>query len=151
MLFLDTSALVKRYVQEEGTRLVEETMAADPEWVASALARAEAEVTLCRRGLDDAAMRRTREALGDDWGRFHVVPLDAECLERAMHLGCAHQLRTLDAIHLAAAHRLLSRPVRFLSFDRRQAGVAAALGLDVVPIADPQTNSDEARPARSPK
>jgi len=40
-------------------------------------------------------------------------------------------LRTVDALHLAAADRL-PPPVRFVTFDPRQIPVALALGLDVV-------------------
>ena len=40
-LFVDTSALVKRYVSEEGRELVVAEMAADPVWCASAIARTE--------------------------------------------------------------------------------------------------------------
>ena len=83
----------------------------------------------------EASLRRARVALDEDWGRFHVVPLDAECMDRAIELGCEHQLRTLDAIHLAAARRLPG-PMRLLTFDDRQATAAAAIGLEVVPAGD---------------
>lgn len=50
MLFLDTSALLKRYVLEEGSALVLELMARDELWTASALAQAETVVALCHLG-----------------------------------------------------------------------------------------------------
>jgi hypothetical protein len=40
-------------------------------------------------------------------------------------------VRTVDAIHLAAADRL-PRPVTFCTFDPRQIPVALSLGFDVV-------------------
>ncbi|HTS15052.1 MAG TPA: type II toxin-antitoxin system VapC family toxin [Candidatus Sulfotelmatobacter sp.] len=130
MLFLDTSALVKRYVAEEGTELVLRRMAEDPEWVAAALARAEAAISLCRLGFDSHGSADTWRLLREDWARCHVVPLDPACLELASELGCAHQLRTLDALHLAAARRL-PQPLVLLTFDRRQADAARAIGLIV--------------------
>jgi hypothetical protein len=57
-----------------------------------------------------------------------VVPVDDLCLARAVEIGCEHRVRTLDAVHLAAAERL-PPPVRFLTFDARQGGAAQALGL----------------------
>jgi predicted nucleic acid-binding protein len=130
MLFIDTSALVKRYVEEEDTDLVLQRMGGDPNWVVSAVARTELEITLCRLGFerDDSAdvWRRVRE----DWERCHVVPIDPACLERAGELGCRYEVRTLDALHLAAADRL-PRPLVFLSFDRRQADAARAMELVV--------------------
>ena len=129
MLFLDTSALIKRYVDEDGTALVLRRMEADPDWVVSGVARTEAEISLCRLGFEPGSAepwQRFRE----DWERCYVVPLDIACLERAAELGCRYQVRTLDAVHLAAADRLPS-PLVVLTFDRRQADVARAMNLMV--------------------
>lgn len=130
MLFLDTSALVKRYVEEEGTPLVLRRMADDEEWAVSAIARAEAELALCRLGFDPSASADMWHRLGDDLARCHVVPLDPACLERAAEVGCRHGVRTLDAVHLAAADRL-PRPFVLLTFDRRQAEAARAMDIVV--------------------
>ncbi len=131
MLFLDSSALVKRYVAEEGTTAVAAAMEEDLAWTASALARAETEVTLCHRRIDPVALVQVRQNLSVDWEQFQVIPVDAACLALAIELGCAHRVRTLDAIHLAAAARL-PRRVRFLTFDGRQADAARAMGFEVV-------------------
>lgn len=129
MLFLDTSALVKRYVAEEGTEFVLGRMDEDSEWVVSALARPEAEITLCRLGFSrDSAEPWQR--LREDWERCHVVPVDPACLERAAEIGCEFEVRTLDALQLAAADRM-PRPVVMLTFDRRQADAARAMDLVV--------------------
>lgn len=130
MLVLDTSALVKRYVDEVGTAEVVRLMAEDTVWSASALCRAEAHVTLCHLGFEETVERQLGRALQDDWMRFHVVPVDDLCLARASEIGCQRKLRTLDAIHLAAADRL-PRPFRFVTFDVRQADGAQQLGFDV--------------------
>lgn len=71
-------------------------------------------------------------ALANDWQRFHVVPVDDRCLHRASEIGCGLQVRTLDAIHLAAAERLPG-PTPFLTFDRRESVAAVTLGLQVIP------------------
>jgi predicted nucleic acid-binding protein len=130
MLFLDTSALVKRYVAEEGTDLVVGRMLDDTEWVVSALARSETEITLCRLGFSADESEEVRQRLRDDWERCHVVPVDPACLDRAAEIGCQFEVRTLDALHLAAADRL-PRPVLMLTFDRRQANAARSMDLVV--------------------
>jgi predicted nucleic acid-binding protein len=130
MLFLDTSALVKRYVMEEGTDQVVRRMDEDAEWAVSSVARAEAEITLCRLGFGADELGTLRQRLRADWERCHVVPVDPACLDRAAELGCRHEIRTLDALHLAAADRL-PRPIVVLTFDRRQADAARAMGLVV--------------------
>ena len=81
---------------------------------------------------DDAHSRdQIRRAIRDDWERIHVVPVDQRCLDRAAELGRTQPLRTVDALHLAAADRL-PRPTTFLTFDPRQIPVALALGFEVL-------------------
>jgi hypothetical protein len=106
-------------------------MADDPVWCASALAQAEA-LGMVDRVCDIATDGdRVRRALRDDWERIHVVPVDQRCLDRAAELTREQPLRTVDALHLAAADRL-PRPTTFLTFDPRQIPVALALGFDVI-------------------
>jgi len=130
-LALDTSALLGRYLSGPHRAVVLEAMSEDTDWCASELARAEAlgmVDRVCDLPGDSELIRR---ALHDDWERVNVVPLDRRCLDRAAELGRLHPLRTVDALHLAAADRL-PRPVRFLTFDPRQIPVALALGHEVI-------------------
>lgn len=129
-LALDTSALLGRYLSGPHRAVIVEAMAADPVWCASALAHAEAlgmVDRVCDLPIDSDRVRR---ALRDDWERIHVIPLDQRCLDRAAELTREHPLRTVDALHLAAADRL-PRPVTFVTFDPRQIPVALALGFVV--------------------
>lgn len=127
---LDTSALLGRYLSGPHRAVVVAAMAADPVWCASALARAEA-LGMVDRVCDlSTDGDRVRRALRDDWERIHVVPLDQRCLDRAAELTREQPLRSVDALHLAAADRLPS-PVTFVTFDPRQIPVALALGFEV--------------------
>ena len=130
-LFVDTSALVKRYVAEPDRQLVVDAMRADDVWVASSLARTEAMLTLHQLAPGPHSQERLWHAFRDDWDAFVVVPVDDRCLARAVELGAQFSLRVVDAIHLAAADRL-PRPLKYLTFDRRQIPAASALGLEVV-------------------
>ncbi|MBK5221335.1 MAG: type II toxin-antitoxin system VapC family toxin [Acidimicrobiia bacterium] len=134
-LAIDASALVKRYVREPGRELVLETMAADPQWCASALARTEALMALHQVAVGRRQQTALWSALRDDWDAFVVVPVDERCLARAVEIGAGFGLRTVDAIHLAAADRL-PRPLKYLTFERQQIPAAAALGLEVVSPVD---------------
>ena len=98
--------------------------------LASSRTRTEAEIALCRLGFDPGESVDPWQRLREDWERCHVVPVDPDCLARAAEVGCRHQLRTLDALHLAAADRL-PRPLVVLTFDRRQADAARSLDLTV--------------------
>lgn len=128
---LDTTALLARYLSGPSRAVVLDAMALDRDWCASALALAEA-LMLGDRMADDAGARdELRRAIRDDWERIHVVPVDQRCLDRAAELSRHQPLRLVSAIHLAAAERLPA-PVRFVTFDPAQIGVALGLGLDVV-------------------
>ncbi len=133
-VFLDSSALVKRYVDEAGTRSVLALMEADEDWAASSIALPESEIAFCHRVGQESASDTLVQALRREWLRFVVVPVDEECLVRAKEIGCQYGTRTMDSIHLAAADRL-PRPLTFVTFDRRQAAAAASLGLAVRPTA----------------
>jgi hypothetical protein len=129
-LFVDTSALVRRYVHGPGRDLVLDAMGADPEWCASALARSEALLALHRLAVTQRQHERMWGRLRDDWDAFVVVPVDDRCLAQAVELGATFGLRTVDAVHLAAADRL-PRPATYLTFARRQIPAAAGLGFEV--------------------
>ena len=128
---LDTTALLARYLDGPYRPVIIEAMAADHDWCASALVLTEALSLVDRLGDDPDRTDDLRRAIRDDWERIHVVPLDQRCLDRAAELGRTHPLRTIDALHLAAADRL-PRPVAFVTFDPRQIPMALALGFDVV-------------------
>jgi predicted nucleic acid-binding protein len=129
-LSLDTTALLARYLDGPHRPVVLDAMRRDPVWCASALALTEALMLVDRLGDDPARSDELRAAIRDDWERVHVVPVDARCLDRAAELGRTQPLRTVDAIHLAAADRLPS-PTTFATFDPAQIPVAVALGFDV--------------------
>jgi len=130
MLFLDTSALLKRYVEEVGTDLVLRRMDEDREWAVSAMARTEAEISLCRLGFEPDGRADVWQRVREDWERCHVIPVDPSCLGRAAEIGCRYEVRTLDALHLAAADRL-PQPLVVLTFDRHLADAARLMDLAV--------------------
>lgn len=134
MLAVDTSALVKRYVDEPESEQVSALMDADPLWCASELVRCEVSILLTRLATSRRQADHLTRLFHADWDAFHVVPVDERCLTRAAEIGADFGLRVVDAIHLAAAARLPS-PVRYLTLDPRQ--VLAAVALDLEPVPTP--------------
>jgi predicted nucleic acid-binding protein len=131
-LAIDTSALVKRYVEEPESEEITAIMDASPVWCASALVRGEVTILLSRLATGPAQAEHLTRLFHADWDSFHVVPIDEHCLTRAAEIGADFGLRMVDAIHLAAATRL-PRPVRFLTLDPRQVLTAVALDLEPIP------------------
>ena len=130
-LALDTSALLALVVDGDQRAVVLEALAAEPVWCASAMALTEA-LPAIDRLTDEPILRADLEdAVRLAWDHLHIVPVDQRCLDRAASLSRLQPVRLTDAIHLAAAERLPD-PVRFVTFDPAQLGVALGLGLDVV-------------------
>ena len=124
-LYLDTSALVKLYVREEGYDLVREAVRGAGRVTTSTVAYAEAMAVLARKeresDLDEEGYRRAVEALDGEWRGFVRQAVSDRVAYRAGEMAQRYALRGFDAVHLASAARLRERfrDLRFLAFDDR--------------------------------
>ena len=130
-LYVDTSALLKRYVAEDESDACERLLLGDDSWVTARHTWVEVVRNLSRL-LSGAERARVKRAFRTDWDRMHVVEIDATTCERAGDLAETLQLRTLDALHLAAAERAGAGGLPFLTYDIRQAQAARSLGWTVL-------------------
>ena len=64
-------------------------------------------------------------------GRVHQVNLDSGLLDAAANIAPSTRLRSLDAIHLAAAELLAADLRAIVTYDQRMMAAAAALGFPV--------------------
>lgn len=107
ILYADTSALVKLYVQESGSSSVKAYFAGASGVVTSAVTLVEVHSALERklreRSLTPRERNAARQDFEKDWLRFAAVELRSDLLEEAAALVQRYPLRTLDAIHLASA------------------------------------------------
>lgn len=107
MNYLDTSALVKRYIAEPGSEVVERLFIAGEDVVTAKIAYPEVYAALTRRHRNgDLSGRGYREACRQferDWAGYVRVELYDEILTSARTLIQRHALRGDDAIHLASA------------------------------------------------
>jgi uncharacterized protein len=134
--YFDTSALIKRYVEEPGRdevlRLLRKndcvTSAVLPIEIRSALRRRVFEGTL-----DAKQVVAFHKRLTADRPFWTIVGVSHEVLAAAETLAAAHPLRALDAIHVASAQTFASRITPsdfvFVSADLRQTTVARTLGM----------------------
>ena len=131
-LYVDSSALLKRYVREADSAECERLLRADPVWVTARHTWVEVRRNLARL-LEGRDRSRMEKAFLADWRGIHVVELDRDTCERAADLAVGHSgVRTLDALHFAAAARVGSTAISFLTYDARQARVARDLGIKVL-------------------
>ena len=132
MNYFDTSALIKRFVEEPGSEHVESLIDAEPTVATSMVAYAEVQAGLARklreRTLSSAGHRRTVRAFDVDWRAFLRVGVTDALLALIRDLVRRHPLRAFDAIHLASAVHLqteLGEGVRFIAADPRLLTAAA--------------------------
>ena len=129
-LYVDSSALLKRYVDEHDSEVAVSVMASDPVLVTSRLAEVEVRRNLTRL-LDGDDLVSARRRLAVDLDAFALVALDATTCGRAALIAEQTLCRSLDSLHLAAARRAGSATA-LLTFDLRQAQVARSLGITVI-------------------
>lgn len=143
-LYMDASALVKRYMAEPGTGRVLDLLREAERIFISKVAYAELLMTFRRKreeGLlskkDFSSLCRT---LDRDWSGFLLVEVSDEVMEIIRRRCLRHPLRALDAIHLSSAlwvKNLVKGPIGMVCSDRRLTHAAQREGLVVIdPIGD---------------
>lgn len=138
ILYLDTSALVKLYVREPGSREVKK-LARDSEAVATSIvAYAEARFAFARLVREGVTVEKRHCArskqFNADWESYLRVELGHALARNAGDLAEAYALGGFDAIHLASALWLNDTSggqVQFAAFDDRLLKAADRAGLPV--------------------
>ncbi len=142
--YVDTSALVKRYVVEPGSEWVGELFASGQPLATCRVAYAEAAAALarrCREGLLTEAQRdRLIRAVEHDMTEMVVLNVSRLLLKPIPKIVAKASVRGFDAVHLASALRF-ARPdpsaVRFVCSDAVLSKGAAALGLTAIDPGNP--------------
>ena len=124
MVYLDSSALVKLVIAEPESLALRRYLADEPERASCALARVE--ILRAVRAHGPAAFTRARRLLR----RLNLVQIDEELLDAAAALD-PRVLRSLDAIHLAAARLFGDGLTAVVTYDRRMAEAAGLVDLTV--------------------
>ena len=141
MNYFDTSALIKRFVAEPGSKRVDALLAEEPILATSKVAYAEVHAGLARKlreqALTMAAYRRTSRAFDTDWRAYVRVDLADPLLLIVRDLVGRHPLRGFDAVHLASAMRLqeqLGEEIRVVASDDRLLTAADKEGLPTLDL-----------------
>jgi predicted nucleic acid-binding protein len=132
-LYVDSSALLKRYVDEPDSDVADAFLRSDPSLLTARHTIVEVRRNLARL-LIGRGLAAARSAFAADLGVLSIVELDDVTCEGAAVVAEVTGVRTLDALHLSAAQRVGGPSVPFLTFDVRQAQAARALGLTVVGV-----------------
>lgn len=124
IVYLDTSSLVKLYVEEKSSRLVRELVERAELVATSVVTYAEARAAFARQrreaGLTAAEFAQAREDFEQDWPRYLAVEVNEAVYRRTGDLAEKHHLRGFDSLHLASYLSLYGdglRQISFSSFD----------------------------------
>jgi predicted nucleic acid-binding protein len=130
-LYVDSSAVIKAYVDEVDSDVAVAHAASDPVLVTSWITVVEVRRNLARL-LDPRPCRHAIDAFEHDLDGFALVAADERVCRTAATIGEVLGVRSLDALHLASAQELQIPGLPFLTFDLRQAQAARSLGLTVL-------------------
>ena len=130
-LYVDSSALLKRYIAEPDSDSAELILRSDPVLVTSWITVVEVRRNLARllTGPDHRTACREAE---HDFDAMALVTCDGSIAAAAATIGETLGVRSLDAIHLASARRLMIESLGFVTFDLQQGQAARSLGLRVL-------------------
>lgn len=130
-IFLDTSALAKRYILEKGSDEVSSLCEVADEVILSSLCLPETISAFNRllreKKITPKAYKKLKTDLILDLDKATVLNIDYSVLKKAIACLEKASLRTLDAIQLASA--LDAGPVTFVSGDKKQCLAAKVMRL----------------------
>lgn len=141
MIYFDTSALVKRFVTEEGSDRVERLIAEAAAVATAKIAYPEIYSGLTRKWREKDLSRSDYELacrqLEMDWESYVRIDLDDAILQISRDLIRRYPLRGFDAVHLASAaylQKALGEPIAFVAADKRLLEAAQKESLETVGV-----------------
>lgn len=144
IVYLDASALVKRYVAEAGSPEVEALINEAQAIGTAVISRAEVAAALARAArsglVTSEAATKALQAFNADWEHLVRLQLGEPLAARAAALAWEHGLRGYDAVHLASAlawSESLGETLAVATYDRELWRGARASGLSAWPAAMP--------------
>lgn len=140
ILYLDASALVKRYIQEKGSQDVNAWIETADMVVTGLISRVEVAAAIARAGRmklisPDEALAALRQ-FRSEWESFHRLPITESTMARGDSLAVEHDLRGYDATHLACAliwQETIGIPVTLASFDSQLIDAAREVHMSYLP------------------
>ena len=127
ILYCDSSALIKLYLDEQGSPQVVDSFQSAQEKVVSVIGYAEVCSGIYRKArmgdVTRSARHKAIRGFENDWLAIMKVNLSWEVNQIAKQVLSKYSLRAFDALHLASAlyfQRKSERDIHFLTFDQRQ-------------------------------
>ncbi|MFQ5685146.1 MAG: type II toxin-antitoxin system VapC family toxin [Candidatus Scalindua sp.] len=126
IVYIDTSDLVKLYVDEAGSKKTRDIVHNTTVLSTSKVAYAEARSAFARKQKEDGfsgrVLRKIVEDFNNDWESYFVIEITDGIIRFAGDIAEKHILRGFDSIHLASAVNLRNKTraeIYFLSNDNK--------------------------------
>ena len=139
MIYFDSSALVKKYVQEAGSEKVFDLIARAGMPVTAKLAYPEILAGLGRKrrekGIGEKDFKAAVETFESDWAAFLVIEFQDELLPVIKQLSLQYALKGADLVHLASAvwfKRASREKIQFVASDLQLLKAAKSEKIEVV-------------------
>ena len=139
ILFCDTSALLKLFIDEHGSENMIEASSSSEGIAVCRITWAESMAAFAQRtrfkGASQSGLAQARSMFERAWPDFVIADITQPLVEKAGMYAEAFALRGYDSVQLAAAHNLhqqLDLPMTFACFDRRLNQAAQLLELEVL-------------------
>lgn len=139
ILFCDTSALLKLFVDEIGSDSMAKARSDSEAIAVCRITWAESMAAFAQRsrvkGANQAGLAQAKSLFENTWSNFVISEVTQQLVEKAGMYAEAFALRGYDSVQLAAAHNLHEQfvlPLTFACFDRRLSQAAALLQLEVL-------------------
>ena len=142
ILYLDTSAWLKLYIDENGSDIVHKEISKSSmvfthliayTEIRAALSRAEREIRI-----NKVQKSQIIDALELDWKSFNIIQPVEMLIRRAALHSEQFGLRGFDSIHLASAEavsiQVMPQETLFACFDRKLNKAASSLGMSILPL-----------------
>jgi predicted nucleic acid-binding protein len=141
-LYVDTSALIKKYVKEPGSDQVVSFFRQFPIVGTASLTQAEIASAMSKAArlgwVDESEISIAWKDFLTHWSAYSRLPVSSGIIEKAATLCWRHSLRAYDAIHLASAlswNDLSGGEVIFACYDKSLKEAAKREGMQVWPEA----------------
>jgi len=137
-LYLDSSAVVKRYILETHSAEVMNLINTSKIVITSIITRVEVTAALtkaCRlKFISESELITTKGLFYEEWDNFVRLPINEQTVLKAGEIAVQYSLRAYDAVHLASAviiESMIEGPVALCTFDESMKHAGRQLGFSV--------------------
>jgi len=135
-IYFDTSALIKKYIEENGSQNVDKLFLSADQVLVSAISEIESMSTLKRllveKEISDNDFDLIKNEIKTDFSFFSIIGLDSDIIETSIEIIGKYQLKSLDSIQLGSALCNKDQIEYFISCDTKLLKAAQKEGFKII-------------------